>query len=404
MFLTKTDSLGNLSWSKKFPDSVPVFVGDIKQTNNGGFIVTGGTGDIPLLQDTSKMFLIKTDSIGNILWTNYYSNISWGDRIVFNSKNEIIVSGGVYSQINGSLDIAITKFDPNGIFLNGFSKGSSLVEFEYDFIPTLDGGCILSGRSYSGTIGGPILMKFDSLLNIEFEKQYTFSTSSSWAFESIIQTPDSGFLCTLSFRILRLDKTGNVLWDKSQSQNSYSPSSFASFDLGDGFLVLGNVVIGWWVTTFVRTDSIGDVPGCTIIPISTPVPNNISLPSQPIIPISFVKNLTDTIFILADSNFIVIDSIKCLNVVQVQEQNSDLNEIIIYPNPASNELNVKILIPTNFLKCIIYNEFGEELYQKEKLLTDNFTIDISLLNEGIYFLKLIGKNGSAFSRKFSIIR
>jgi hypothetical protein len=63
------------------------------------------------------------------------------------------------------------------------------------------------------------------------------------------------------------------------------------------------------------------------------------------------------------------------------------NELIIYPNPADQYFSIILLSDFLFNEVIIYNMNGQIV----KTHTDiNPTVDISSLQNGIYFIKLIG--------------
>ena len=66
----------------------------------------------------------------------------------------------------------------------------------------------------------------------------------------------------------------------------------------------------------------------------------------------------------------------------------EVNPIRIYPNPAVDILNIEI--PKNDLiefSVIVYNVLGEKIYEKKLLNT--LQLDVSLLNSGVYFLKIL---------------
>jgi len=63
VYLIKTDSKGNIEWKKTFGDEYDDVGNSIKVTSDGGFIISGASKD---KSDTSRLYLIKTDSEGNI--------------------------------------------------------------------------------------------------------------------------------------------------------------------------------------------------------------------------------------------------------------------------------------------------------------------------------------------------
>ncbi len=72
VFLIKTDSLGNPIWQKQYDSAQNTYVQLLIQTNDNGFLMAGGNGNISI----SDLFLIKTNSIGDTLWTRYYGTAS----------------------------------------------------------------------------------------------------------------------------------------------------------------------------------------------------------------------------------------------------------------------------------------------------------------------------------------
>ncbi len=83
-------------------------------------------------------------------------------------------------------------------------------------------------------------------------------------------------------------------------------------------------------------------------------------------------------------------------VISISELDAQKNAVEIYPNPASNELNVRALdfINHQFSYSII-DVYGREV--ENKTLITPATIDISALSKGIYFIRMAGnKTNSTF--------
>lgn len=72
------------------------------------------------------------------------------------------------------------------------------------------------------------------------------------------------------------------------------------------------------------------------------------------------------------------------------DDNSFESEILLYPNPAKDKLNVE-WNNSNNISVIIYNAIGQEL-SIVSLSKQNETIDIANLQSGFYFLKIIDGN------------
>ena len=73
VFLAKIDKLGNWLWTKFYGDSKDDIGASVDQDNNSGFIITGSTFSYaPGPFTNTNIWLIKTDSQGDTLWTRSY--------------------------------------------------------------------------------------------------------------------------------------------------------------------------------------------------------------------------------------------------------------------------------------------------------------------------------------------
>lgn len=71
----------------------------------------------------------------------------------------------------------------------------------------------------------------------------------------------------------------------------------------------------------------------------------------------------------------------------------------LYPNPASNKLNLTIKDYSEIQKIAIYNVIGKEV-SNFKINENLKTIDLSSFNNGVYIVKIFDKNGQSFSQSF----
>ena len=78
---------------------------------------------------------------------------------------------------------------------------------------------------------------------------------------------------------------------------------------------------------------------------------------------------------------------------------SDIFDLEIYPNPASDLINVNANLKINEIK--IYNTLGELLVYNN-VQNKNFSIEINELKPGIYFLELLNENGIAETKSIMV--
>jgi hypothetical protein len=93
LLLLKTNSKGEKEWSKSFEGS-----GDgVKQTNDGGFIISGYKL-VPASGDNYDAWLIKTDKLGNKIWSETFGGTENNERalqVFVTSDNGYYVTGNV---------------------------------------------------------------------------------------------------------------------------------------------------------------------------------------------------------------------------------------------------------------------------------------------------------------------
>lgn len=92
--LIKTDSLGNVVWERAFNEN-QIHIGEsISQANDNGYVLTGQTSNYDNL---TNAFVIRTDSLGNKLWERIYRNdfneYSIGNSIQVGNDDNFIVAG-----------------------------------------------------------------------------------------------------------------------------------------------------------------------------------------------------------------------------------------------------------------------------------------------------------------------
>ena len=90
---------------------------------------------------------------------------------------------------------------------------------------------------------------------------------------------------------------------------------------------------------------------------------------------------------------ITINVSACTGINEVD----DINALTIYPNPANEILNVELENLNETATVSIINALGEIIFI-EKATANNTTLNTSNLTNGIYFIKVESKNGSAIKK------
>lgn len=84
----------------------------------------------------------------------------------------------------------------------------------------------------------------------------------------------------------------------------------------------------------------------------------------------------------------------------IQKTTNTINNIKLYPNPASDILNFNFGDITNLpITILLYDVNGRLVYnQKLQVINSKLSIDVSKLNAGMYLVKLQGANLNYYSK------
>ncbi|MEI6487762.1 MAG: T9SS type A sorting domain-containing protein [Bacteroidota bacterium] len=116
VYLVKTDSMGIPQWKKTYGGSNYDYAQSVELTAEGGYMILGTTYSYGVGQ--YNMYLIKTDSLGNMLWQKTYGGSleDYGQSIVKMNDGNYALAGGTYVSTD-TLAGYILKIDTAGIVI-----------------------------------------------------------------------------------------------------------------------------------------------------------------------------------------------------------------------------------------------------------------------------------------------
>ena len=223
-YLIKTDELGNLQWNKTYGGNwTEEDAWSIAQTNDGGFVLAGHSYTIGDLD----IYLVKTDSNGEMQWNKTYSGTMYHVySVVQTSDGGYAVAGSCQDHSTGDSLAFLIKTDSAGEITWSQLYGARNCG-AYSMVQTGDGGYALAGLNFTygaaSNYGDAWLVKTDSLGNMTWSKNYGWSThySHEWA-QSLVQTTDGGYALAGRTRynyedtnlyLVRTDADGELQWN-----------------------------------------------------------------------------------------------------------------------------------------------------------------------------------------------
>jgi hypothetical protein len=222
-YLIKTDASGDTLWTKSYGGSGLDEMNSVQQTSDGGYILAGRTSSFGA--GWWDAYLIKTDSAGNVLWTRTYGGTNDDDArsVQQTTTGGYIVLGGTQSFGHGGWDAYLIRADSNGDTLWTRTYGGTDLDAGNSVQQTSEGGYILAGTSYSfGAGNGDVyLIKTDSSGNVLWTKTYG-GTNYDGA-SSVQQTSDGGYIIagstgtfpSLDIYLIKTNASGDTLWTKT---------------------------------------------------------------------------------------------------------------------------------------------------------------------------------------------
>jgi hypothetical protein len=260
-------------WARTFGGSNIDIGHSVQQTSDMGYVITGYTRSFGSTSGRN-VWLVKTDADGNLEWQNAFggNNDDEGYSIKQTSEGGYIISGHTKSFGAGGKDVLLIKADADGNQEWLKTYGGNFDDEGYSVLQTPDGGYLIAGVTSSFSSGGRDvwLVKTDSGGNQEWTKSLGgMSSDGAW---SVVQTTDGGFALagwTFSYGpgplgnawLVKTDATGNQLWQKAFGGSDVDRAHDLK-QLDDGGYILTGYTsssgAGLYDMLLIRTDSLGN--------------------------------------------------------------------------------------------------------------------------------------------------
>jgi len=303
MWLMKTDSNGEREWNVRLLG----YGSDVKQTNDGGYLVLGGIYSFPL-----NKYIIKFDENGEqvgdyIYWSSDHSLL----RLCLSGDNGFLATGCTRASHPQDERKVLLKFDYDGDLLwnrtfedcgykavhsieytldkgfimisydyiikvdeNGMVEWKIVLESDmtgYDILQSSDGDYIATGKKDDNHFGIGWMVRINENGVIKKWKYFHSISYAYWPI-SFYQINDGGFIITGQCKIgniiegqlwlAKTDNEGNIRWDKRYGKITKQDVGCSIQQTTDsGFIVFGNTHSygnGNFDAWLIKTDSEGN--------------------------------------------------------------------------------------------------------------------------------------------------
>jgi hypothetical protein len=394
-WVLKLDQFGNIQWQNTLGTGGSDYLRSIIECNDGGYLLAGSSVG-PISSDKSEnnvgevygvpfvnmrdYWVVKIDNIGNKIWDNTIGS-KMIDAIAFtlNGTNGGYLAGGysngvVSADFNaasyGDYDCWLVKLDEQGNIIWQKTIGGSLLEDPTSAIVTSDGGYLIGMSSKSNISGNKTenckgdqdywVVKIDALGNIQWDKtlggnggEYLRSLSEDTSHNFYVggfsdstisgdktQNSKGGY----DFWIVKVDNSGNVLWDKTIGGTENEVDSDMQYLAADDSIIIGGTSL---------SSNSGDKTEVT-------------------------RGLSDYWLIKLQSDSLVTTSFNATTVSA-------------YPNPTTKTIQLTFPKKYNKLEITVINILGQKV--QEEYFRNLSEIGFDLVAEkGVYFVEVRNEN------------
>ena len=156
IYLIKIDASGDTLWTRTYGGPNQDGGESIARTPDGGYIIVGSTYSFNA-NGGRDAYLIKIDANGDTLWTKMYGRGGW-DRafsVAVTSDDGLIITGySETSRLESARDVYLLRTDSNGDTLWTRTYGGGNRDLGGKVLTTGDGGYFISGYTQSFGAGG----------------------------------------------------------------------------------------------------------------------------------------------------------------------------------------------------------------------------------------------------------
>lgn len=406
--LLKTDSIGKLLWSKKYSDGYKNSGPKLQITNDNGLMLAFNTRFQPEQNLSWGIMIVKTDNMGNILWSKIYSRYDGINlkSIVKSFDNYFFLTGEAADTITGGSVSFILKIDSvgnnvlfkmfnnisGGNFINRMDDSTYLISGQAYFLSISNSGTVNYCKSIitPGYVIEPRYISYNSS-----KKRYLFSGTC------VIPTSNDWYMSMVCF-----DSFFNPIASKYFGGGDFE-MGYWGYSLDNSY----NVVLG-------GTNSFGNGDDDIYFVLTDSTGNSDCLTHDFNLTLNSI-NITEKNgwLYLTNKNFTVLDSALEENTVTFLEWGCDSfagtkdiypdfksGAIQISPNPIND--NFFITADGNLINngdnIVITNILGETVWSEE-ITRSRLKINSNNFLNGIYFISISKNNIVKLSCKVVII-
>jgi hypothetical protein len=287
VYLIKTDTSGDTIWTKTYGGQEHDQGRSVQQTTDGGYIIAGSTSSFG--NGLDDIYLIKTDVNGDTLWTRTFGGEydDWGNAVLQTMDGGYLVCGYTSSYVTNEQDVYLIKTDSNGDTLWTNSYGGVYDDIGWSVQQTTDDGYIIAGTT---ELIEPTIWTYEDVYLIKTDNNgdtlwtKTFGGDAVDIGYSIQQTTDGGFIISgqsdsftnswdSDVYLIKTDIYGDTLWTKTYGGSGDDKGWSAQQTTDGGYIITGQTLTYEKSSCdiyLIKTDEGGNISSVIEIPYPNP--------------------------------------------------------------------------------------------------------------------------------------
>lgn len=394
LLVFRINANGDTLWTREIGGVADNYGNSVQQTSDGGFILTG-----TIYGGGYNLVLIKWDANGTVVWVRTFGYFNdYGNCVKQTNDGGYIIAGSTRSFGIGIQNVYLIKTDSLGDTLWTKTYGGTKIDAGNSVCQTTDGGYIIVGSTNSNdttNLSDVYLIK--TYTNGDTMWTKTYGGAGDDLGQSVQQTNDGGYIIAgtkdnfslqTKIYLIKTNSNGDTLWTKSYQDSSEAQGAIVQQTSDRGYIISGIGSSSYGAFYLIKTDSLG-FSGCNDFNTTTKVGSPHTQVTKPhtIVTYSSSANVSIRNMIIVSGG--VVGTI-CFND-GINEVRNNQPTISLYPNPNNGTFTLsysQIQTPNSQFRIedvlgrTVYTHYIYSIEGKE-------TIDVSGLSNGVYFYQLI---------------
>ena len=406
VLLFKTDSLGQLIWSKTYGGSGNDGAVYMIETSDHGYALVGSTQSIGAGSD--DILFIKTDENGDTIFTRSYGSVDSDAGIaIAEIPSGGFVICGKQTRIVGGLPFAdgiLLRTDASGDLLWTKLYGDSLWEELESVGVNADESIVSCGAitSYGAGKYDVLCMKTNNAGDVDWVKTYggpEIDASYGLVINSDSTYTISGYTNSFGYGhehrgddstnifMMKINALGDTVWTRTYGDGLQDEAYRNNATSDGGYLIAGFTTNYTFQDSaqmiMIKTDSMG-FTGCHEF-TSHPIINNAPLIGRTAV-FSQASGLFTGVIALVQMTVNTDDEDACLYALTDEAKSNE--KFVVYPNPAITELTLQSDLLAEVDKVCVYDFQGRLKECKQGKGQSRISVDLTDYVSGIYFLRI----------------